>query len=198
MTGRGNHFDLEKSEGELVAVLNGTVKCRDFALLSLWSDDADAEFGFQRLVAFDVIKVMMRRENEVERPATALERRFDCVRIRRVDCRGQLTFRIMDENAIIIAAADELFDIESFVDLGHGVLHFHAFVIRPAPNSYSFGFHHVLIHSAFASGKVCFWISGICESVKTMVIGMMPQTLKETQASVEKLRHTTSLAIAGR
>jgi hypothetical protein len=56
---------------------------------------------------------MMRRENEVERPATALERRFDCVRIRRVDCRGQLTFRIMDENAIIIAAADELFNVQA-------------------------------------------------------------------------------------
>ena len=37
-------------------------------------------------------------------------------------------------------------------------------------------------------------ISGICGKVKTSVIGMMPQTLKVTQASVEKLRQTTSLS----
>ena len=37
-------------------------------------------------------------------------------------------------------------------------------------------------------------ISGIWLKVKSSVIGMMPQTLKATQASVEKLRQTTSLS----
>ena len=39
-------------------------------------------------------------------------------------------------------------------------------------------------------------ISGICDSVKRMVMGMVPQTLKATQKSVEKERQTTSFRIA--
>ena len=39
-------------------------------------------------------------------------------------------------------------------------------------------------------------ISGIWLKVKTSVIGMMPQTLKATQASVENDRQTTSLTTA--
>ncbi|CLR50168.1 Uncharacterised protein [Mycobacterium tuberculosis] len=39
-------------------------------------------------------------------------------------------------------------------------------------------------------------MSGICASVKAMVIGIVPQTLKFTQKASEKLRQTTSLSRA--
>ena len=39
-------------------------------------------------------------------------------------------------------------------------------------------------------------ISGSCAKVKASVIGMVPQTLKLTQKSSEKLRQTTSLSTA--
>ena len=46
------------------------------------------------------------------------------------------------------------------------------------------------------SGSACRWISGIWVSVKRTVSGMMPNTLKLTQKSVEKFRQTTSFSTA--
>src|SRR5690606_5591998 len=43
---------------------------------------------------------------------------------------------------------------------------------------------------------VCRMMSGICASVKAIVIGIVPQPLKFTQKASEKLRQTTSLSRA--
>ncbi len=133
MSGCRNNLNLEQTEGKFIPIRNGAINAGDFAFLGLRTNDADAEFGFQLLIAFDMVEVVVGREDEVQRPATALKRRFDGICVGRIDRRRQGAFRIMNENAIIIATADELLDIEPFVDLGHGVLHFHAFVIRLAP-----------------------------------------------------------------
>ena len=54
----------------------------------------------------------------------------------------------------------------------------------------------MLDEGAFTGSAAYFMISGICAKVKIRVMGIVPQTLKATQKSVEKLRQTTSFRTA--
>ncbi len=86
-----------------------------FAFSASGPDNADAELFFQRFIAFDMIEMVMGGEDEIERPAAPFQCRFDGIGVGRIDGGCQRAFGIMDQNAVIIAAADELFDFKRLV-----------------------------------------------------------------------------------
>lgn len=78
--------------------------------------DLAAEALFQRLVALHMVPVVVRRQNMCQVPAALGQLPVDFRRIRRIDGGGFPALVIVQQNAIIVGAADELMNIET----GHG------------------------------------------------------------------------------
>ncbi len=92
-------------ELEFVAVRHGLVEAGDRHCLVERADDLKPVFFLEREIGFHVVAMVMGGENVGEFPAAAGGRFEDRLFLRRVDRGRQPAFRIVHENAVIIAAA---------------------------------------------------------------------------------------------
>ena len=100
------HFVGAEEEG--IALAHRLVAPRNLAPGG--ADDPAAELLLEGEVGFNMVAVMMGREDAVESPVLRLEVLADRSELGRVDGRGDARIRVVDEDAEIVASAHELLD----------------------------------------------------------------------------------------
>ena len=114
--GMGTHRTLKTGDHQYsMPVMNRTVFSAASAVLSEGVTPASTTVGFSQ-VTFDMVPVVVRCQNMCQVPAALGQLPVDFRRIRRIDGGGFPALVIVQQNAIIVGAADELMNIET----GHG------------------------------------------------------------------------------
>src|SRR5262249_36611316 len=103
---------LLASEGDRVTLSDRPVDPGDLRGLLLRADDRQVQLLLQRKVRLDMVTMMMSDEEQVRFPARASDGLLDRRLLRRVDEECPATLIVMDEDAEIVAAADELLDAD--------------------------------------------------------------------------------------
>jgi hypothetical protein len=113
MPGRLENCDAVAAEDHQVAFCDFIINGRNKAGFLAGGDDATPCLGFQILVTGRVVTMMMGGENMGEPPALIFQCSADLSRIGCIDRGSQLAFGIMDQDAEIVASAEELMDLKS-------------------------------------------------------------------------------------
>src|SRR5262245_42282900 len=105
-----HHGDRLASEGDRVALGDRPVYPGDLRGLLFRADDRQVQLLLQRKVRLDMVAMMMGDEEQVRFPARASDGLLDRRLLRRVDEERAAALIVMDKDAEIVAAADELLD----------------------------------------------------------------------------------------
>ena len=112
MPGRLDHFPLHAADVDAVALLHLDVDAGDRAGLLGGADDGAAGHALDDGVAGGVVVMMMRGEDMRQRPALLVQRGEQLLGVGRIDRGGGLGFRIVEQDAVIVAARRELVNFE--------------------------------------------------------------------------------------
>ena len=108
--GRRHDMDRVGAEGDRVTVIIGLVDPRNVVALGCRTIDRHAIALLEPEIAGDMIAMVMGNQQHGRLPAGPLDGRRNRLFFGRIDDQRLLAVGIMHEHAVIIAAADELFD----------------------------------------------------------------------------------------
>ena len=116
MARRLDHLPLDAADLDRVAFLDLSVDGRDRAGLLGWAENGAAGHALNDGVAGGMVVMMVGREDVRQHPALVVQRGEQLLGVRRIDRCGRLARRVVDQDAVIVAAGRELMNSQ----FGHG------------------------------------------------------------------------------
>src|SRR5437868_10925183 len=110
----GGGDDLHLAPGEIVrfAARNPDVDARDLVRFRLGTDDLGMPFLLEGEIAFDMVGMVMGGEDVGQFPALGRELALDGGSLGRIDGGGEARGPVMDQDTVIVLAADEMMEIQ--------------------------------------------------------------------------------------